>query len=261
MTNADNHIYLDGGRQNKIFRIGNEVHRPVGSWTKQMHQFLISLREENFFAAPNPLGFDSSGLEIVSFIEGEVSNYPLSKNASSINALTSAAQLLRRYHDASQRFLKQLKTDPQCWQLPSREPPEVMCHGDFAPYNVVLNGEEAIGIIDFDTCHPGPRAWDIAYALYRWAPFTNPNNHDGFGTLQNQIKRACIFCDSYGLSDKDRQNMSYLIIKRLQNLVQYIQKTPEENDSIKQGHLKLYLADIAYIGEHKDQINAELSSQ
>ncbi|MDP3562560.1 MAG: aminoglycoside phosphotransferase family protein [Legionellaceae bacterium] len=261
MTNPDHPLYLDGGRHNKIIRIGNEVHRPAGPWTKKVQKFLQSLREENFFEAPIPLGFDSSGLEIVSFIDGEVSNYPLSRNAASINALISAAKLLRRYHDASQCFLKQLKIDPECWQLPSRKPKEVICHGDFAPYNVVLNGEEAIGIIDFDTCHPGPRVCDIAYALYRWAPFTNPNNHDGFGNITSQIKRALIFCNAYGLSQEDRRGISDVMIQRLESLVQYILNTSEEDHCIRAEHLKLYLADIEYIDEHKKNINFELSEK
>ncbi|MGI4776165.1 MAG: phosphotransferase [Janthinobacterium lividum] len=33
-----------------------------------------------------------------------------------------------------------------------------MCHGDFAPHNVVYSKDQAIGIIDFDVCHPAPRA-------------------------------------------------------------------------------------------------------
>ncbi|WP_405867085.1 phosphotransferase [Streptomyces sp. NBC_01515] len=41
-------------------------------------------------------------------------------------------------------------------------PVEVICHGDFAPYNCVFTGEGAVGLIDFDAARPGPRAWDLA---------------------------------------------------------------------------------------------------
>jgi aminoglycoside phosphotransferase (APT) family kinase protein len=64
------------------------------------------------------------------------------------------------------------------------DPIEVMCHGDFAPYNVTIVDGEAFGIIDFDTLHPGPKMWDIAYAVYRWVPFTNPANPDGCFSLE-----------------------------------------------------------------------------
>jgi len=176
---SEKQTYLQGGRENQIIRIGHKVHRPSGPWTTLVHAFLRDLRASGFNSAPRPFGLDEQGREILSFIEGEVSNYPLSRNAASMNTLSSAAKLLRRYHDASQNFLAGLNPEKNTWQFPARHPQEVICHGDFAPYNLVLDGENAIGLIDFDTCHPGPRVWDIAYALYRWAPFTNPSNKDG----------------------------------------------------------------------------------
>jgi len=178
-------------RQEQIINKGEYVYRPSGNWTKDVHKFLAYLHNKGFDATPKPLGFDKTGREIVSFIKGEVSNYPLTKNASSIGVLTSAAILLRKYHDISLGFLEDNNVEEKCWQLPCRYPIEVICHGDYAPYNVVLNGKQAVGIIDFDTAHPGPRTWDIAYALYRWAPLTNPNNHDGFWPLKKPSCKSC----------------------------------------------------------------------
>lgn len=140
----------------KIIIIDNEVHRPVGHWTKQIHKLLHYLREQGFCFAPNPLGFDEHGREIVSFIEGKTGDYPLSDEIKSISILMSSAKLLRTYHDVSQNFLNQV-TLSQDWLLPSKNPQEVICHSDFAPYNIVFDGEQAVGLIDFDTAHPGPR--------------------------------------------------------------------------------------------------------
>ena len=215
-------IYLQGGRENSILRIHDRVHRPVGTWTDQVHKLLHHLRSKRFLAAPEPFGYDSKGREIVSFIKGDVSNYPLTPQAASINALTSAAKLLRQYHDASQDFLSYHEVDHTKWQLPTREPFEVMCHSDFAPYNVVLDNDRAIGIIDFDTCHPGPRRWDLAYALYRWSPFKNLKNLDGFGSIEDQVKRARLFCDIYEANDDDRHMMTSSMIERLNALVNFM---------------------------------------
>lgn len=74
-----------------------------------------------------------------------------------------------------------------------------LCQGDFAPYNCVFRDGDAVGVIDFDAAHPASRDWGIAYALYRFAPFTDPDNHDGFGDLGAQVRRERMFCDSYGL--------------------------------------------------------------
>ncbi len=195
--------YLPGGRENKIARVANTVHRPAGPWTRSVHALLRHVRAVGFTAVPEPLGFDEAGNEIVTFLAGEVCNYPLSAAAASEEALVSAAQLLRAYHEATVSFLTQ-NVESHTWQLPTQTPIEVICHGDFAPYNVVLNGRQAVGIIDFDTAHPGPRSWDIAYALYRWAPFTHPQNPDGLGDLETQIGRARLFCDAYGFPAAQR---------------------------------------------------------
>ncbi|RUR04982.1 phosphotransferase enzyme family protein [Legionella sp. km772] len=248
----NNSKYLSGGRENQIIKIGNTVHRPTGRWTKQIHELLLHLRQSGFYAAPEPLGFDEQGREIVSFIEGDVSNYPLSPNASSIKALVSAALLLRSFHDTTQSFLETIIFENTDWQLPARQPYEVICHGDYAPYNIVLDGEVAVGIIDFDTCHPGPRVWDIAYALYRWCPFTNPKNQDGFGCIQEQIKRARLFCRSYGLADEKRLILAELMVERLQKLVDFMFSQADLGDetyklNIKNEHHLLYLEDIKYI--------------
>lgn len=254
--------YLEGGRKNQIKRTGNHVIRPAGIWSKAVHQLLTHLQENGFKSAPKALGFDENGNEILTFIAGDVCNYPLSAEAKSLAALETAASLLRAYHDTTISFL-QNNLDPQQWMLPTRQPIEVICHGDYAPYNVVLNGRIAIGIIDFDTAHPGPRIWDIAYALYRWAPFTNPQNDDGWGTLTEQITRAKQFCDAYGLAVTEREKAAEVILQRLQYLVDFMRAEAQNGNeafqqNIADGHHLSYLQDIAYVEEHKEMISQQI---
>ncbi|WP_290866248.1 phosphotransferase [Hamadaea sp.] len=63
------------------------------------------------------------------------------------------------------------------------EPAEVVCHSDAAPYNTVFRSGHPVALIDFDTAHPGPRVWDVAYAVYRFVPLGGPANHDRRGTV------------------------------------------------------------------------------
>jgi hypothetical protein len=252
---------LTGGRDS-ILRVGRTVHRPAGSWTKQVHRLLKHLRNNGFMGAPQPLGLDEQGREIVSHIPGEVSNYPLSASAISLEALTSAAILLRRYHDATVDFLT-LPGALDLWQLSPRPPFEVICHGDFAPYNVVLEGNQAIGIIDFDTAHPAPRVWDIAYALYRWSPLTNPNNQDGFGDVAAQAARAAAFCDAYGLEPSMRRGLITQVADRLQALVDFMFAEARKGnaafeDNLRDGHHLLYAADIEYIRSNAERVERVL---
>ena len=254
--------YLEGGRDNQILRAGNSVIRPAGKWSKSVHALLNHLHKNGCRAVPEALGFDEQGNEIVSFIAGDVCNYPLSENAKSLEMLQTAASLLRTYHDSTTSFLKN-ETINQPWMLPAREPIEVICHGDYAPYNMVLNGRIAIGIIDFDTAHPGPRVWDIAYAVYRWAPFTNPGNEDGWGTLDEQIGRAKQFCDAYGLAVSERKKVAGTAIERLQYLVDFMHAEAENGNEVFQqniadGHHHSYLQDIDYLKSHQALISAQL---
>jgi len=254
--------YLDGGRSNQIARIGAKVHRPAGVWTPYIHELLKHIRSQGFFGAPEPLGFDSNGNEIVSYIAGEVSNYPLSEEASSLDALISAAELLRAYHDATASFVPKLKGD-EAWMLPVREPVEVICHGDYAPYNLVMQGNRAVAMIDFDTAHPGPRTWDIAYAVYRWAPLTHPKNPDGFGTDAEKIERGRLFFDVYGLSETERAALIRTVIQRLVYLVGFIRSQAALGNeafkaNIADGHHLTYLKDINYLKENRKKIQAGL---
>ena len=242
----------------------DRIYRASGNWTMQVHKFLRFLREQGFDQAPEPLGFDTQGREIVSFVRGNTYDYPLSQYAKSKAALISAALLLRKFHDASQKFLTENKSSDQGWMFTSRSPQEVICHNDFAPYNICFDEEQAIGIIDFDTACPGPRAWDIAYAIYRFAPFMDPKNIDGFGTLAEQIARASLFCQTYGLPETDRITLAELMIERLQVLISFMIHSAQQGNEkyiqcMQNNHHLLYSSDINYIKIHKDLIDEGLT--
>lgn len=249
---------LQGGREGRVFRSENKVYRPRGKWSETIHSLLSYIAENGFNAAPKPYGFDDTDNEILSYVEGEVFNYPLKGNIATIEALISAAKLLRLYHDASSSFLSHHSTELLEWILPSREPMEIICHGDYAPYNVVLVGSEAVGIIDFDTAHPAPRIWDIAYAVYCWAPFKT-HEYDAMGDLGSQSIRAKQFCDAYGLLDVDRLALVKAMTERVQSLVDIMHNEASNGnqafiENIKDGHHLAYLADIQYLNDNEQYI-------
>jgi len=45
----------------------------------------------------------------------------------------------------------------------------VICHGDIGPYNTIHVANKAVALIDFERAAPGPRIWDLAFAVYRFA--------------------------------------------------------------------------------------------
>ncbi|MBE8525276.1 phosphotransferase [Amycolatopsis sp. H6(2020)] len=80
------------------------------------------------------------------------------------------ARLLRDYHDAVAGFRP---PDELTWFTGESGTggTELICHGDFGPWNIVWQGEQATGILDWDYARPGTRLHDVAHALEYVAPF------------------------------------------------------------------------------------------
>ena len=243
---------LTGGNSSIVSRIGNTVRREAGFWTTQVHFLLAHLRAKGIQEVPAPLGFDEQGREILTFLPGLV-GHASTPELRSDKVLISAARLLRRIHDATQDIAQVYKSG---WQSPTREPIEVICHGDFAPYNCVFEQGKLIGVIDFDHAHPGNREWDLAYALYRFVPIMAPSNPENYGTLQEQSRRARLFCDAYGLSE--RSTVIQTTKSRIAYMAEYIRQGAANSDArlqanIDEGHLEIYTTDYAYLDLHEEQ--------
>ncbi|PDT14029.1 transposase [Rhizobium sp. J15] len=254
---------LEGGRTGQIWRDGNSVIRPSGAWTPTVHRFLRHLRNRGFRAAPEPIAISAEGQEVVGYVAGRVCEDLGDPFVGSERMLISAARLLRDFHSASEGFLE-ADGEINTWMLPPQEPREIICHADFAPYNVATMDHEAVGIIDFDTSHPAPRLWDLAYAVYRWAPLSDPANPAVAFGLEEQLRRAEIFCTAYGATVEERQQLPEMIRRRLQALVDFMLANAAAGDEtfvedVATGDASLYLNDIQYIGTHRDRLLKALS--
>ncbi|SCB19572.1 phosphotransferase enzyme family protein [Rhizobium multihospitium] len=244
------------------FRQGDLIVRPAAAWTPGVHALLAALHRHGFDAASISAGYDGAW-ERVTYLPGDTGDLDDRTDMRGEMALWSAASLLRRYHDCSSLFAKGLEAD-YTWQLPARSPCEVICHGDFAPYNVVLNDGEVTGIIDFEAAHPGPRMWDLAYAIYRWAPLSSSVAIEGMDTLAAQVGRARIFVDAYGLSIAERPSLPDLIVERLEALLAFMEGEAARGieryrRNLQDGHDRVYREDIAYIRKRSAEIVAGLT--
>ncbi|MEO3769261.1 aminoglycoside phosphotransferase family protein [Micromonospora sp. B9E7] len=241
---------LAGGGVNEVIRVGATVRRPTGPWSPRVHDLLRHLAARGFRGAPRFHRVTDDGHEILDFLPGEVSNYPATPAAASAEALATAAQLLRAYHDATVEYARRAPRDG--WQVAATEPVEVICHGDYAPHNCVLDGNRVVGVIDFDHAQPGPRLWDVAYAAYRWVPLTAPGNADGFGDPVEQAIRLRVFCDEYGLDDAQRSGLVDTVVARLHALVDFMRTQAAAGNTAYAGHLAAghhvqYLNDADYV--------------
>ncbi|MFS1513730.1 aminoglycoside phosphotransferase family protein [Chengkuizengella sp. SCS-71B] len=249
---------LTGGRIGKIHKIGETVVRPSNKWTKDIHCFLQFLHEEGVNFVPKPYGINEKEEEIISFMPGDVFNYPLPEKLLTDSMIVSSSKLLLEFHKYSEKYVTRLTNDEQ-WMLSETYPIEVMCHGDFAPYNVTVENNEATGIIDFDTLHPGPKMWDIAYAIYRWVPF------DYHGNLKEQIRKSKLFLDTYGVDSESKNSFVGVLIKRLKSLIDFMRFEASNGNKdfqlhIEEGHIELYLNDIGYLERNEEQITQGIKS-
>ncbi|THV43486.1 phosphotransferase [Glycomyces buryatensis] len=158
---------LSGGNMDPVVRIGGTVRRVSGEWTEAVHELLRSYESAGIPETPRPRGIDPEGREILTFIEGVTLEQAPPETRWRPSILRAAGALLRRLHDASEPLVARSVV----WRSESHSPVEVLCHNDFAPYNLIVREHRLVGVIDFDMASPGPRIWDFAYLAYRLIPY------------------------------------------------------------------------------------------
>ncbi len=206
---------LTGGNMGAVHRRGGEVLRPAGPWTDRVHQLLQHFADAGIEATPRPLGRTADGRERLTYLEGVVPAYPMPQWVWAEPVLTSAGGLLRRLHDAS----TPLAGLADGWRSPVRQPAEVVCHNDFAPYNLVFADGRLVGAIDWDYSSPGPRAWDLAYLAYRLVPLTSALEPGPF-TEAERARRLELLLSAYGLALSPAA-LVVVVVRRLEDLAAF----------------------------------------
>ncbi|MGV8908163.1 MAG: phosphotransferase [Propionicimonas sp.] len=206
---------LAGGNMGPVSRRGDEVLRTAGPWTANVHRLLGLYDRAGVTGTPRPLGFTDDGRERLSFLPGTVPAYPMPDWVWDEAVLDDAAHLLRRLHDAS----RPLAGIAEGWRSPVRVPAEVVCHNDFAPYNLVFDNGWLTGVIDFDYCSPGPRIWDLAYLGYTLVPLTGALGVGPF-TAGERADRLVRLLAAYGSSASVEELVSTLVV-RLRDLADF----------------------------------------
>ncbi|MFJ2193824.1 phosphotransferase [Kitasatospora sp. NPDC087861] len=251
---------LTGGGVNNVVRIGETVRRPTGPWTLAVHALLSHLAAAGFTGAPKAHGVDDRGREVLDFIPGQVGADSIFGDDGDAR-LRAVGRLLRAFHDTTAGFCPPAGT---IWYFPSRGPVEVICHGDVAPYNTVFRKGLPVALIDFDTAHPGPRIWDVAYAAYRFVPLTVAPD-EGAVPMDEQARRLRLFADAYKLADKDRGALVEIAITRLEHLVAHMKAQAAAGSEAFAGHLAaghhfLYQADAEHLARHSEELTRALKS-
>jgi aminoglycoside phosphotransferase (APT) family kinase protein len=177
-------IELGGGASGMaVVRVGDTVRRPQRFVTSAMRDVLQHLERVGFDAAPRWLGLDEQGRDMLSWIEGDTfvergRMHPYIGDAPNRitfddQQLAAVFALLRRYHDT---FAS-----------------DVICHGDYGPWNLVWRDDLPIALIDFDNAYAGDPGDDVGYALRMFVSY-------GFGpwTPEESVRRTRVALAAYG---------------------------------------------------------------
>ncbi len=157
---------LTGGNTAKsVVRLGSTVRKPATPSTSSVHSFLRHLRGAGFEAAPEVIGLDEQGRQILEYVPG-----PLWHNSGthSQTELRRVGAIIRAFHRAAVSF--QMPEGAQWNTRYQQNKQDIICHNDLAPWNLVCGPDRWI-FIDWDGAAPATRLWDLAWSSISFPPF------------------------------------------------------------------------------------------
>jgi phosphotransferase family enzyme len=229
---------LPGGRFARPVRDGGTVTRTAGPAAVNVHALLEHLEHAGFEQAPRLLGVsDDRRYETLTYLPGTCPQPPLPAPVRSEQALRSIARTIRALHDATAGFVA---PEPGRWAPQESITPAVVdCvgHGDLAPWNLVFDGAQVTGIIDFDTAGPSNRAYDLAYAAHHFVPFHPTEDLPGWGWDHepDRARRLRIFAAAYDPQLRPELLVDYAAI-RLLGMASHIEQHVHDRDPAYQAH-------------------------
>jgi len=239
----------------RVGRIGDTVRRPAAPWTPAVHELLRHLEAVGFDHAPRVLGFDEQGREVLTYLPGESGADGWAKVVDE-RGLVAFAHLLRDYHEAVAGFRPSADSR---WSTMSGGPvgADVVCYGDFGPWNAVWHGVRPVAIIDWDHARPAPRLHDVAYALEYVAPFRDDTEclrRLRYPEPPNRRHRLEVFAAAYGLTDISDLVDAVLAVQS--EGVEEVRRLAEEGHEpqagwVAEGHRDELAARVAWSREHR----------
>ncbi|GIF00012.1 aminoglycoside phosphotransferase family protein [Paractinoplanes rishiriensis] len=188
----------------RVVRVGDTVRRPLHPWSPAIHELLRHLEAVGFPHAPRVLGIDAEGREVLTYLEGDSGPQAWARVVDE-SGLVGMARLLRDLHAAVREFRPR---GDAVWagRVAAPRAGELICHGDFGPWNLVWRGTRPVGILDWDYAWPNRPLHDVAYALEYVAPF-RPDDECvrwlRYPGTPDRRRRVELFAEAYGLTSTD----------------------------------------------------------
>jgi hypothetical protein len=187
-----------------LTRVGPAVRHPRHPWSSATRALLEHLSEVAFMPSPRLVGTDGDA-DLLSYIPG-ASGADGWAPAVTEEGLAAAARLLRSYHDAVRDWRPEIEPVWFDGSVGTGGPGEVVCHGDFGPWNIVWDGTTPVGLLDFEYARPGDPLNDVAYACEYFVPFRDDAEclrWLRYPEPPDRRRRLLIFAESYGPSSAD----------------------------------------------------------
>ena len=150
-------------------RIGDTVRRPRRDNTEFVQSVLRTLQDAAMPWAPRPLGIDELGREVITWIPGttvmsgdEIELIPL-------------ARMVRQLHDLTAGTVEGF---------------ECVIHDDLQPRNVVVQGRQPVGLIDWEQTRPGRRVEDVAKLCWSFVEPTPDRDPTEIGQRWRRLTRV-----------------------------------------------------------------------
>jgi hypothetical protein len=213
---SEGELLIGDGVTQGIVRIGDTVRRPLRPFSLTVQAYLAHLRDAGFAGAPLPLGIDEQGREVLSFVSGDVPSNPLPPETAGDDVIIALAQLVRALHEASAGWVPPPDAvwggTPASAGRPITQQSELVSHRDYYPGNVVFRDGLPVALIDFDLAKPTTRLYDIANALWWWAPLRDPRDRAPAFADADVPHRVAVFADAYGMTAEQRAELAPFFI-------------------------------------------------
>jgi len=231
---------LAGGNASGAVRIGDTVRKPWTPTTGRVAAFMDTVRAAGI-DVPRHRGRDGYGRQVLEWVPGTSAMDVALDTA----GLARVGGIVRAIHDASPAY------DPAdgTWDVLLPAPaPDLICHNDLAPWNLVI-GERWV-FVDWDGAGPSSRLWDLAYAAQAFA-LNDPAQGPGEAAVR---LRALV--DGYRADDPLRAALPEAMAARaaaMRDLLAGAARSGREPWASMHGagHGAHWTAASAYVAEHR----------
>jgi hypothetical protein len=150
------------GNVSGALRVGDRVHRATGPWTPAVHA-LLEFLGSRLPGVPRVHGFDGSGREVLDYLPGRVVDIDTERLTD--RQIVSLVRWTRELHTVVAGF-----THPGPWRMFPIDRPTLVGHNDIAPYNACFEGDELVGVFDWDLSGPTNPLAELAFIAWNCVP-------------------------------------------------------------------------------------------